>query len=296
MASDATELKALLAAHAQDAPMMARHQAVVEQEPEEGTVLRPVNGGQVPGSAAAARAAPKWNGMKEGSLALAGLPRIAGNISVHAAHQDAARLWVVAADAKVDKFLIADAATAEEARSVEGCAGAEEEQAVTGALRALPLVRRAQWMGILRCMGYGLTVGPMLDDEGLPVDEQDVLGYSEHALRLPMDVLQAVSVALAEEQLPELAKVASPGCIAGPRMPKSCSPAMLAACTDSALLYAPMQGAQGGYREPPPKAAAAQVAFAAKQLQKSTTLGAVAVIIPHGRQSRGKATSTAGGQ
>ena len=135
-------------------------------------------------------------------------------------------------------------------------------------------------------MGYSLAVGPMLDDEGVPVDEQDVLGYSEHALRLPMDALQAVSLALQEEQLPELAKVASPGCIAGPRMPKSCSPGVLGACQGSALMFAPMQSIAGGYREPPPKAAAAQVAFAARQLRESSTLGAVAVVVPQAQPGK----------
>ena len=72
----------------------------------------------------------------------------------------------------------------------------------TSLLVALPLVRRAQWLGLLRSLGYHLTVGPMLDDEGVSVDDRDVLGYTEFALRLPLEVVQAVSTALRDESLP----------------------------------------------------------------------------------------------
>ena len=84
-----------------------------------------------------------------------------------------------------------------------------------------------------------------------------------------------------EEGLPPLSAIASVGCVAGAGLPTSCSPAALATCVGTAILWAPAAHTTGhGFQQNPARAAASFVAYAAKQLERSKKLKAVVAIVP----------------
>ena len=190
-------------------------------------------------------------------------------------------IFVVAADAKDRTLLVANAAALADAEAVSTARGCDVERSVTRALATLPVTRRAQWLGLLKALGWDLAVAPTLSPAGeLSADE--VLMPADRALHLPLGVAdELIRVVKDTDGLPPLAAIASVGCVAGAGLPTSCSPAALHTVPGTAVLWAPAAHTPGqGFQQSPPRVAENLVAYAAAQLARSESLEAVVAVVP----------------
>ena len=157
------------------------------------------------------------------------------------------------------------------------------------ALCALPPLRRAQWLGILRALGHDVEVGPMLDPAtGLPPEkgEEDVLCHASLNQHLPRDVVGELARITAAAKLPPLGGIASVGCCAEATLPLSCSPAALETCTGTVLLWAPMVSRRDGFQQNPNQVARDLLSYATARLSRSQKLDCVIVLAPQAAPGR----------
>ena len=139
-----------------------------------------------PVDAAAARRLPLWEGFAAAGTDLRELPRVS-SVRVHAPQADSAVLFVVAAEAKDQTMLVSFAEPLADAMAVSSARGRDEGRSVTHALHVLPVPLRAQWLGLLRSLGWGLKVAPTLSPDG-DLSEDEILVPADRALHLPPGV------------------------------------------------------------------------------------------------------------
>ena len=142
---------------------------------------------------------------------------------------------------------------------------------------------------MLRALGHELAVAPVLDAEsGLPLAErqEEVLCHASLANHLPQRIVGELTRIAKSEGLPPVGKIASVGCRAGAALPLSCSPAAMAACSGTVLLWAPMISHRDGFQQAPHLVARDLLHYAAERLEQSRTLTCVMVLVPQAAPGR----------
>ena len=256
-----------------------RHAGPATVLPAVGVELSHLAPREYPADAAAARKLPLWEGYTTSGTDLCELPGVA-DVRAHVLQADSAVMFIVSADAKDQTLVVAHAASMADAEAVSAARGCAVDRSVTCALTALPVRRRAQWLGLLKALGWDLCTAPTMSADG-QISEDDVLAPADRALHLPLEVASEIVRVVKGEGLPAPSAIASGGWVADAGLPRSCSPAALSTCAGPVVLWAPAAHAAGqGFQQSPPRVAANLVAYAAAQLERTKNLEAVVPVVP----------------